>query len=198
VSFRVPAGGRLTILGPSGTGKTTITELLARVYEPSGGTILLDGYNVRELDLAWVRNQVVVVSHEPFLFHASFLENLRYADPETPVAEVSAAARAVGLHEFISALPQGYDTLVGERGARLSAGQKQRVALARALLKHPKVLVLDEALSGLDVVSETGVRDALDALMLGRTTIVVTHRLSSVRADDFVLVLEHGCFCFFY
>jgi ABC-type bacteriocin/lantibiotic exporter with double-glycine peptidase domain len=192
VSFRVPAGGRLTILGPSGTGKTTITDLLARVYEPSGGTILLDGYNVRELDLAWVRNQVVVVSHEPFLFHASFLENLRYADPETPVAEVSAAARAVGLHEFISALPQGYDTFVGERGARLSAGQKQRVALARALLKHPKVLVLDEALSGLDVVSETGVRDALDALMLGRTTIVVTHRLSSVRADDFVLVLDQG------
>jgi ATP-binding cassette subfamily B protein len=147
---------------------------------------------LRALELAWLRNQIVVVSHEPFLFHASFLENLRYANPEASVAEVSTAARAVGLHEFISSLPQGYDTLVGERGARLSAGQKQRIALARALLKRPKILVLDEALSGLDVMSETGVRDALDARMLGRTTIVVTHRLSSVRADDCVLVLDKG------
>ena len=135
---------------------------------------------------------MVVVSHEPFLFHASLAENLRYANPEASVEEVTAAANVVGLHPFIASLPQGYDTVVGERGARLSAGQKQRIALARAVLKRPKILVLDEALSGLDVVSETGVRAALDALMRGRTTISVTHRLSSVREDDTVLVLDKG------
>ena len=192
VSFHVPAGGRLTILGPSGTGKTTVADLLVRLYEPSSGAIVLDGHEVCGYDLAWLRNQVVVVSHEPFLFHASLAENLRYANPEASVEEVTAAANVVGLHPFIASLPQGYDTVVGERGARLSAGQKQRLALARAVLKRPKILVLDEALSGLDVVSETGVRAALDALMRGRTTISVTHRLSSVREDDTVLVLDKG------
>ncbi|MBI3300746.1 MAG: ABC transporter ATP-binding protein, partial [Deltaproteobacteria bacterium] len=192
VSFRAPAGGRLTILGPSGTGKTTVTDLLARLYEPSGGLILLDGYDLRDCDLAWLRSQVVVVSHEPFLFHASLGENLRYASPEASLEEVTAAARAVGLHEFIASLPGGYDTLAGERGARLSAGQKQRIALARAALKRPKILVLDEALSGLDVVSEAGVREALEMLMAGRTTIMVTHRLSSLHEDDTVIVLDQG------
>ncbi|HEV8714126.1 MAG TPA: ABC transporter ATP-binding protein [Candidatus Binatia bacterium] len=192
VSFHVPAGERLTILGPSGTGKTTVADLLVRLYEPSGGTILLDGHDVRQYDLPWLRRQVVVISHEPVLFHASLAENLHYASPEASWEEVTAAATAVGLHEFIVSLPQGYNTLVGERGARLSAGQKQRVALARAVLKKPKVLVLDEALSGLDVVSEAEVRQALDALMAGRTTLVVTHRLSSLRGDDAVIVLDAG------
>jgi ATP-binding cassette subfamily B protein len=192
VSFQVPAGGRLTILGPSGTGKTTVADLLVRLYEPHSGTILLDGQDVRTYDVTWLRNQVVVVSHEPFLFHASLAENVRYASPQASQDEIEAAARAVGLHEFIAALPQGYDTLVGERGARLSAGQKQRIALARAVLKRPKVLVLDEALSGLDVESETSVREALDTLMAGRTMLMVTHRLSSLRADDSVLVLDKG------
>jgi ABC-type multidrug transport system fused ATPase/permease subunit len=154
--------------------------------------ILLDGHEVRHYDLSWLRHQVVVISHEPVLFHASLAENLRYASPEASVEEISAAATAVGLHEFIVSLPQGYHTLVGERGARLSAGQKQRVALARALLKKPKILVLDEALSGLDVVSEAEVRQALDTLMAGWTTIVITHRLSSLRGDDAVLVLDTG------
>lgn len=192
VSFQVPAGGRLTILGPSGTGKTTVADLLVRLYEPHSGTILLDGQDVRTYDVTWLRNQVVVVSHEPFLFHASLAENVRYASPQASQDEIEAAARAVGLHEFIAALPQGYDTLVGERGARLSAGQKQRIALARAVLKRPKVLVLDEALSGLDVESETSVREALDTLMAGRTMLMVTHRLSSLRPDDAVLVLDKG------
>jgi ATP-binding cassette, subfamily B, bacterial len=192
VSFRVPAGERLTILGPSGTGKTTVADLLVRMYEPGEGTILLDDYDVRQCDLSWLRKQVVVVSHEPVLFHASLRENLGYASPEASLEEVAAAAAAVGLHEFILSLPQGYDTLVGERGARLSAGQKQRIALARAMLKKPRILVLDEALSGLDVVSEAEVRQALDSLMAGRTVIVVTHRLSSLRRDDAVIVLDAG------
>jgi ATP-binding cassette subfamily B protein len=192
VSFQVRAGARLTILGPSGTGKTTVADLLVRLYEPSSGIILLDGHDVRQYELPWLRNQIVVISHEPVLFHASLAENLRYASPGASLAEVSAAATAVGLHEFILSLPQGYDTLVGERGARLSAGQKQRVVLARAMLKKPRILVLDEALSGLDVVSEAQVRQALDSLMAGRTTIVVTHRLSSLRGDDAVIVLDAG------
>ncbi len=192
VSFQVPAGERLTILGPSGTGKTTVADLVVRLYEPTSGTVLLDGRDVRQCDLPWLRNQVVVVSHEPVLFHTSLIENLRYANPEASLEEVIAAATAVGLHEFIISLSQGYDTLVGERGARLSAGQKQRIALARAALKKPKILVLDEALSGLDVVSEAEVRQALDTLMAGRTTIVVTHRLSSLRGDDAVIVLDAG------
>jgi ATP-binding cassette subfamily B protein len=192
VSFQVPAGERLTILGPSGTGKTTVADLVVRLYEPTSGAVLLDGRDVRQCDLPWLRNQVVVVSHEPVLFHTSLIENLRYANPEASVEEVIAAATAVGLHEFIISLSQGYDTLVGERGARLSAGQKQRIALARAALKKPKILVLDEALSGLDVVSEAEVRQALDTLMAGRTTIVVTHRLSSLRGDDAVIVLDAG------
>jgi ATP-binding cassette subfamily B protein len=192
VSFQVPAGERLTILGPSGTGKTTVADLVVRLYEPTSGTVLLDGRDVRQCDLPWLRNQVVVVSHEPVLFHTSLIENLRYANPEASLEEVVAVATAVGLHEFIISLSQGYDTLVGERGARLSAGQKQRIALARAALKKPKILVLDEALSGLDVVSEAEVRQALDTLMAGRTTIVVTHRLSSLRGDDAVIVLDAG------
>jgi ABC-type bacteriocin/lantibiotic exporter with double-glycine peptidase domain len=192
VSFAVPPGGRLTILGPSGTGKSTVIDLLVRLYTPSRGEILLDGVNVRDFDITWLRRQVVVVSHDPVLFHASIAENLRFANPEASQEETIAAAQVAGLHEFVSTLPQGYETLVGERGARLSAGQKQRIALARAVLRQPKILVLDEALSGLDVMNEGVVRKALDALMFDGTTIMVTHRLSSLQEHDQVIVLEHG------
>ncbi len=192
VSFCLPAGGRLTILGPSGTGKTTVIDLLTRLYEPTKGAILLDGHNLTDLDPLWLRGQIVVISHEPFLFHASLLENLRYASPEASLEEVTTAAETVGLHEFALSLLDGYDSIIGERGARLSAGQKQRIALARAVLKHPKVLVLDEAMSGLDVTSEADVRETLEKLMGGRTTITVTHRMSSLRQDDPVIVLEKG------
>ncbi|MCS6924435.1 MAG: ABC transporter ATP-binding protein/permease [Candidatus Binatia bacterium] len=192
LDLTVPAGGRVTILGLSGTGKTTLVDLLVRLYDPTSGTILLDGYDVRDLDLGWLRSQVTVVGHEPFLFHASVLENLRYAKPEASLPEVIGAARAVGLHDFLCSLPDGYDTVVGERGMRLSAGQKQRVALARAVLRQPAVLVLDEALSGLDVVSEASIRDTIETLLSGRTIITVTHRLSSVRPDDTVVILEQG------
>ena len=192
VSFSVAAGERVTILGPSGTGKSTIVELLARLYEPTTGVITLDGHELRNLDRHWLREQVVVVSHDPFLFHASIEENFRYAKPSASRDEIVAVAKIVGLDDFIMTLPEHYKTLVGERGARLSAGQKQRLALARALLRQPQILVLDEALSGLDTVSEASLRAALAVCMDGRTTIAVTHRLSSLQAEDRVLVLDHG------
>jgi ATP-binding cassette subfamily B protein len=192
VSFHVAGGERLTILGPSGIGKTTITDLLVRLYEPNKGEILLDRSDIRTLALDWLRQQVVVLSHEPFLFHASLIENIRCASPQAAEQEVIAAAQVVGLHDFIQSLPQQYATIVGERGAQLSAGQKQRIALARAVLKQPKVLVLDEALSGLDVDSETRVREALAMALPGTTTIVVTHRLSSLRETDRVMILDGG------
>ena len=192
VSFRVEAGRRLTVLGPSGTGKSTLVDLLVRLYEPQAGTICLDGHDVRELDLVWLRHHVVVIGHEPFLFHASILENVSYASPEASREEIVAAVTAVGLHEYVTTLPDGYETTVGERGTRLSAGQRQRIALARALLKKPRILVLDEALSGLDVESEADLRQTLSTVMQGCTTLVVTHRLSSLHADDAVAVLKHG------
>ena len=192
VNFRIAAGQRLTILGPSGTGKSTLVDLLVRLYEPQAGTIRLDGHDVRELDLGWLRQHVVVIGHEPFLFHASILENVSYASPEATREEIVAAVTAAGLHEFVTALPDGYDTTVGERGTRLSAGQRQRIALARAILKKPRILVLDEAMSGLDVESEADVRQALSALMQHCTTLVVTHRFTSLHAGDAVVVLKKG------
>lgn len=192
VSFSIPAGGRLAVLGPSGTGKTTVADLLVRLYDPSAGTITIDGHDIREFNLAWLRSQVVVVSHDPYLFHATLEENIKYANPEASREQVMEAARAAYIHDFIVSLPHGYDTLVGERGARLSAGQKQRIALARAVLKQPRILVLDEAMSALDVISEEHVRMALEELMAGRTTIVVTHRLSSVQDFAHIIVLSQG------
>jgi ATP-binding cassette subfamily B protein len=192
VSFHLPAGGRVAILGPSGAGKSTIVDLLARLYEPRSGVILLDGQPLTDFALGWLRRHIVIVSHDPVLFHASLMENLRYADPHASPAAITEAVTAVGLHDFIATLPHGYDTIVGERGARLSTGQRQRLGLARAVIRQPRILVLDEALSGLDVASEAQVRTALEALMAGRTTLIVTHRVSSLREKDAVIVLDHG------
>ncbi len=192
VSFRVPAGQRLTILGPSGTGKSTVVDLIIRLYEPSAGTISLDGHNVRDFDVAWLRQRIVVIGNEPFLFHASVRENMCYASPQASRDDALAAARAVGLHEFVVTLPHGYDTIVGERGTRLSAGQRQRIALARAVLKKPKILVLDEAMSGLDTASEADVRLALMSVLPGCTILVVTHRLTALHNEDAVIVLKEG------
>ena len=192
LSFKIPAGGRLTIVGPSGAGKTSIVDLMARLIEPGAGSILLDGHDLRTFDLAWLRSQLVVTGHQAFVFHASMIENLRYACPEAPQEQVIMAARAAGLHDFISSLPDGYNNPVGEHGATLSDGQRQRISIARALLKDPKILVLDEALSALDVVSEGEIRAAVERALPGRTVIMITHRVSSIRPDDQVMVLEHG------
>jgi ATP-binding cassette, subfamily B, bacterial len=192
LSFTIPAGGRLTIVGPSGAGKTSMVDLMTRLVEPRAGSILLDGHDLRNLDLAWLRGQLVVTGHQAFVFHASMIENLRYACPDASLEEVMAAARAVGLHDFIASLPGGYENPVGEHGATLSDGQRQRISIARALLKDPKILVLDEALSALDVVSEAEIRASVERALPGRTVIMITHRLSSIRQDDQVMVLEQG------
>jgi ATP-binding cassette subfamily B protein len=192
LSFKIPAGGRLTIVGPSGAGKTSIVDLMARLIEPGAGTILLDGHDVRTFDLAWLRSQLVVTGHQAFVFHAPMIENLRYACPEASPEQVIAAARAAGLHDFIGSLPDGYNNPVGEHGATLSDGQRQRISIARALLKDPKILVLDEALSALDVASEAEIRAAVERALPGRTVIMITHRVSSIRPDDQVIVLDQG------
>ena len=182
----------VALVGHSGSGKSTVAALLSRLYDPQVGTIELDGRSYLDLDVDWIREQVGVVSQEPILFATSILKNIRYGRPDADLEEVFAAAKASNAHDFILGFPEGYEALVGERGVRLSGGQKQRVAIARALLKDPKILVLDEATSALDSESEHLVQDALDRLMQGRTTLVIAHRLSTVRDADRVCVLEDG------
>ncbi|MFT5434919.1 MAG: ABC-type multidrug transport system fused ATPase/permease subunit, partial [Myxococcota bacterium] len=164
--------------------------LLSRFYDPDAGTKLLDGVDYPAFDSSWLRRQVGVVSQEPILFATTIAENIRYGAPGASEAEVIAAARAANAHDFVTSFPDGYETLVGERGARLSGGQKQRVAIARALLKNPRLLILDEATSALDAESEHLVQEALNRLMQGRTTLVIAHRLSTVRDAHRVVVLD--------
>ncbi|RKH60355.1 ABC transporter ATP-binding protein [Corallococcus llansteffanensis] len=185
-------GERVALVGPSGSGKSTVAALLGRLYDPDAGRVLLDGQDVRDLDPRWLRRQVGTVSQEPLLFSGTVADNIRYARPDASLEEVEAAARAANAHDFITRFPEGYATRVGERGAQLSGGQKQRIAIARAVLKDPRILVLDEATSALDAESEHLVQEALDRLMQGRTTLVIAHRLSTVRGADRVLVLEGG------
>ena len=185
-------GEVVALVGPSGSGKSTVAALLSRFYDPDGGRLTLDGAAYEELDASWLREQVGVVSQEPILFATSIEDNIRYGAPEATREQIEAAARAANAHDFIEDFPEGYDTMVGERGVKLSGGQKQRVAIARALLKDPRVLVLDEATSALDAESEHLVQEALDRLMLGRTTLVIAHRLSTVKEADRVCVLDGG------
>lgn len=192
VTLDLPLGRVLALVGPSGAGKSTVAALLSRLYDPDAGRVALDGVDLRQLDPAWLRERVGVVSQEPILFGASVAENIRFGRPGASDAEVQAAARAAHADGFIERLPQGYDTPVGERGVQLSGGQKQRVAIARAVLKDPAVLVLDEATSALDAESEALVRDALARLQRGRTVLVIAHRLSTVRDADAVAVLDGG------
>lgn len=192
VTLALEPGRVLALVGPSGGGKSTVASLLLRLYDPTAGTILLDGVDIRELDSAWLRRQIGIVSQEPVLFATSIGDNIRYGCPEATDAEVEAAARAANAHDFVSRFPDGYGTLVGERGVRLSGGQKQRIAIARALLKNPRVLVLDEATSALDAESEHLVQEALERLMKGRTVLVIAHRLSTVKDADLVSVVEGG------
>ena len=192
LSFRIDPGQYVAFVGPSGAGKTTISYLVPRLYEASDGAVLFAGTDVRELQHASLIEHVGVVSQETYLFHATIAENLRYAKPDASDAELEAAARAANIHDTIARFPAGYGTVVGERGYRLSGGEKQRVAIARVLLKDPPVLILDEATSALDTVSERTVQDALDAASRGRTTIAIAHRLSTVVDADVIHVVRAG------
>ena len=185
-------GEVVALVGPSGAGKTTLVSLLPRFWDVNRGRILLDGYDIRSLRLADLRGAIGIVPQEPALFSGTIRENIAYARPGASIAEVEAAARAAHAHEFVERLPAGYDTLVGERGVKLSGGQRQRVAIARAVLKDPAVLILDEATSNLDSESERLIEDALEKLLVGRTTLIIAHRLSTVRRADRLVVLNRG------
>lgn len=192
ISFSVRPGQLVALVGPSGAGKTTLSYLLSRFYDPTAGRILLDGHDLREVTQESLQAQIGVVTQEPFLFHTSIRENLLLARPDATAQELEQACRAAHIHEAIAALPEGYDTVVGERGYRLSGGERQRLALARVILKAPAVLILDEATSSLDSQSEALIQEALKPLMAGRTTVAIAHRLSTILHADQILVLERG------
>jgi ATP-binding cassette, subfamily B, bacterial len=192
ISAEIPAGTRTALVGETGSGKTTLAYLVARLYEPQGGRVEIDGVDIRDMTLASLAATVGLVSQETYLFHASIRENLRFACPEATDEQIEDAARAAQIHELISSLPEGYDTPVGERGYRFSGGEKQRMAIARTVLRNPPVLILDEATSALDTETERAVQRALDDLSRGRTTIAIAHRLSTIRDADQILVLDAG------
>jgi ATP-binding cassette, subfamily B, bacterial len=192
IDLDVPAGSTLALVGETGSGKTTLGSLAARLYDPTLGTIRIDGTDIRDMRLADLAAIVGVVSQETYLLHTTVRENLRYAKPDATDAEIEGAARAARIHDLIASLPDGYDTMVGSRGHRFSGGEKQRIAIARTLLRDPRVLVLDEATSALDTETERAVQQAFDALARGRTTITIAHRLSTVRDADQIVVLDHG------
>ncbi|XP_039141978.1 putative multidrug resistance protein [Dioscorea cayenensis subsp. rotundata] len=191
-SLNVPAGMTVALVGGSGSGKSTVIALLERFYDPLHGEVLLDGVSIKKLKLKWLRSQMGLVSQEPALFATSIKENILFGKEDASMDEVVAAAKASNAHNFISQLPQGYDTHVGERGVQISGGQKQRIAIARALIKSPKILLLDEATSALDSKSERIVQEALDKASLGRTTIIITHRLSTIHNANIIVVVEAG------
>jgi ATP-binding cassette, subfamily B, bacterial len=192
VSFRVAQGTTTALVGETGSGKTTLGYLAARLYDVSEGSITIGGLDLRDLSFAALSDLVGVVSQETYLFHASVRENLRFAKPDATDEEIEAAAEAARIHHVIATLPEGYDTVVGERGYRFSGGEKQRIAIARTILRNPPILVLDEATSSLDTETERLVQEALDRLSEGRTTIAIAHRLSTVRDADQIVVLDHG------
>ena len=192
VSFRIEPGQLVALVGPSGAGKTTLTYLIPRLYDPSAGRILLDGHDLRDLTLDTLAANIGMVTQETYLFHDTIRTNLLYARPDASDADLEAACRAANIHDFIAALPGGYDTIAGERGYRLSGGEKQRIAIARVILKDPRILVLDEATSHLDSHSEALIQEALRTVQAGRTALVIAHRLSTVLAADLILVLDRG------
>ena len=192
ISFRIEPGQLVALVGPSGAGKTTLTYLIPRLYDPSAGRITLDGYDLRDLTLRSMAENIGMVTQETYLFHDTIRTNLLYAKPEASQAEIEAAAKVAHIHDFIMGLSEGYDAIVGERGYRLSGGEKQRMAIARVVLKDPRILVLDEATSHLDSQSEALIQDALSQIMKGRTSIVIAHRLSTILAADAILVLDRG------
>lgn len=191
-SLSVAPGQTIALVGPSGAGKSTVFQLILRFYDPASGRIVLDGVTTRDMTLGDLRGRIGIVPQDAVIFSTSALENIRYGDPQATDAQVVQAAQAAFAHEFISALPQGYDTFLGERGLRISGGQRQRIAIARAMLKNPPLLLLDEATSALDAESERMVQAALESAMQNRTTLVIAHRLATVQRADRIVVLDHG------
>jgi len=192
IDLDVPAGRTVALVGATGSGKTSLVALISRLYDPVAGAVLLDGADVREVSVRSVRAAVAVVSDDPFLFSASIAENIAYARPEAPMSEIERAARRAQAHQFITRLPQGYDTQIGERGLTLSGGQRQRLAIARALLSNPRVLILDDATSSVDASTEQSIKLALAEAMAGRTTFVIAHRPSTIALADQIVVLDRG------
>jgi ATP-binding cassette subfamily B protein len=192
ITFRAAPGQLVALVGPSGAGKTTLTYLIPRLYDPTAGRILIDGHDLREVSLDSLSGAIGMVTQETYLFHDTIHTNLIYAKLDATQAEVEAAAKAANIHNFIMDLPDGYETVVGERGYRLSGGEKQRLALARVILKNPRLLVLDEATSSLDSEVEALIQEALKRVIAGRTSIVIAHRLSTILAADLILVFDRG------
>jgi ABC-type multidrug transport system fused ATPase/permease subunit len=192
VSISVHAGERVALVGPSGAGKSTTLKLLMRFYDVTQGGITIDGYDIRDVPLAFLRSQIGLVQQEPFLFNGTVRENILYGDLLAGQGEVEAAAKVARAHDFIMALPNGYDTWIGERGVKLSVGQRQRVSIARVILKDPPIVMFDEATSNIDTETEVKIREALDDLTRGRTTIIIAHRLSTIHGVDRIIVVDHG------
>jgi ATP-binding cassette subfamily B protein len=192
VNFEIQPGQLVALVGPSGAGKTTITYLLPRLYDPTEGQVVLDGHDLRDVTLASLAANIGMVTQETYLFHDTVRVNLLYAKPDATQTELEAACRAANIHDFIAGLPDGYDTVVGERGYRLSGGEKQRVSIARVVLKDPRILILDEATSHLDSQSEALIQQALERVMEGRTSLVIAHRLSTILSADLILVMDEG------
>ena len=192
ISFRAEPGHLVALVGPSGAGKTTLTYLIPRLYDPTAGRVLIDGHDLRDVTLASLTAQIGMVTQETYLFHDTIRMNLRYAKADATQDEIENAARAANIYDFVMGLPERYETIVGERGYRLSGGEKQRLSLARVILKNPRILVLDEATSSLDSESEALIQEALKRVMAGRTCIVIAHRLSTILAADLILVMDQG------
>jgi ABC-type multidrug transport system fused ATPase/permease subunit len=192
IDLEVEAGRTVALVGPSGSGKTSLVALIARLYDPSSGTVLVDGVDVRDVEVASLRSEIAFVADDSFLFTASVAENIAYASPEATLEEIETAARRAQADSFIRELPDGYDTRVGERGLTLSGGQRQRVAIARALLADPRILILDDATSSVDATTEAAIKTGLQEAMTGRTTFIIAHRLSTVSLADEIVVIDGG------
>ena len=192
ISLKIPAGEVLGIVGPSGSGKSTLGKLIQRLYIPESGRVMVDGTDLAQVDPAWLRRQIGVVLQDNVLFNCSVRENIALIDPALSMDRIIAAATLAGAHEFILELPEGYDTIVGERGSSLSGGQRQRIAIARALITNPRILIFDEATSALDYESERVIQENMTRIAEGRTVIIIAHRLSTLRIADRVITIERG------
>jgi ATP-binding cassette subfamily B protein len=192
VSLVIEPGQMIGLAGPSGAGKSTFVNMLCRFYDVTDGQILIDGVDIRDYDVKWLRRQIGMVLQEPYLFHGTVAENIRYGNESATNEQVIAAAKAANAHDFVVGFPDGYDTMVGERGQSLSGGERQRISIARAILHNPKILILDEATSSVDTETEKQIQQALDRLVEGRTTFAIAHRLSTLQAADTLIVLEKG------